>query len=146
MSFADQLASKYLDRVEAACPRRLRCPGGHPPDRSAGGGPEALEQMGMNRAEVDATMGRYMKGGMGHTKKRLNLDLRQTFTNDDGTTFRLMDLFDTDMLSLVRGQSQRVAGEVALARHGIMGKPGVAILRRAMLYGEGRQQGNQERA
>lgn len=100
---------------------------------------EALEAMGLTRPELDAAMKRYAAGGAGHTKKRLALDLSKEITLEDGSTFRLMDVYDTDVLSLIRGQSQRVSGEVALARHGIMGKPGLAIMRRAMGYGGAQQ-------
>lgn len=138
MSFADNLAAKYLDRVSARALGGFDAPMG----THSTGAPdivrEALEQMNMSRDEVDLMMKRYMQGGAGHTKKRLNLDLRKQYENADGTTFRLLDLFDTDMLSLVRGQSQRVAGEVALARHGVMGKPGMAILRRGIVQPGGK--------
>lgn len=132
MSFADNLAAKYLDRIAHRALGGFDAPAGIHQTGASDIVREALEQMGMTRDEVDATMKRYVAGGAGHTKKRLNLDLRQTYTNADGSTWRLLDLFDTDMLSLVRGQSQRVSGEVALARHGIMGKPGMAILRRGI--------------
>lgn len=134
-TFADQLASKYLDRVEHRALGGFDAPMGLHQTGAADIVREALEQMNMTRPEIDAAMKRYTAGGAGYTKKRLNLDLRQEITADDGSTFRLIDLFDTDMLSLIRSQSQRVSGEVALARHGVQGKPGLAILRRAMGYG-----------
>lgn len=140
-TFADQLASRYLDRVEHRALGGFDAPMGIHQVGASDVVKEALEQMNMSRPEIDAAMKRYAAGGANHTKKRLSLDLRKEIPLDDGTSFRLMDLYDTDMLSLVRGQSQRVSGEVALARHGVMGKPGLAIMRRAMGYG-----GNGEQA
>ena len=133
--FADQLASKYLDRVEQRALGGFDSPMGMHQTGAADVIREALEQMNLSRPEVDAMMKRHVAGAAGHTKKRLNLDLRKEITLEDGTSFKLLDMYDTDMLSLMRGQSQRVAGEVALARHGVMGKPGLAIMRRAMGYG-----------
>jgi Transglycosylase SLT domain len=135
-SFADQLASKYLDRVKHKALGGFDSPVGLHQTGASDIVEEALKQMNLNQPEVVAAMKRFTAGAANHTKKRLDLDLRQTFTNDDGSTFRLIDLFDTNMLNLVRGQSQRVSGDVALARHGVMGKPGLAIIRRAMGYGE----------
>jgi hypothetical protein len=139
-TFADNLASRYLDRVEHRALGGFDSPMGLHQTGASDIVREALEQMGMTRPEVDAAMKRYTAGGAGYTKKRLNLDLRRTITLEDGSSFRLIDLFDTDMLGLIRKQSQRVSGEVALARHGIMGKPGLAIMRRAMGYGGAGQQ------
>jgi hypothetical protein len=97
---------------------------------------DALTAMGMSRDEVRAQMARFMRGGAGHTKARLKLDLLQEF-EDGGTKFTLMDLFETDQLTLVRNQAQRVSGETALAKHGIMGKSGMDLIRRAMAdFGE----------
>lgn len=133
-TFADSLASRYLDRVEQRALGGFDAPMGIHQTGAADIVREALENMNLTRPEIDATLKKYTAGAAGHVKKRLNLDLRKEI-EVDGETFRLMDMFDTDMLSLLRGQSQRVSGEVALARHGIMGKPGLAIMRRAMGYG-----------
>lgn len=134
--FSEQLASKYLDRAEHRALGGFDAPMGLHQTGAADVIREALEQMNMSRLEIDAMMKRHTAGAANHTKKRLNIDLRKTLTADDGSTFRLLDLYDTDMLSLLRSQSQRVSGEVALARHGIMGKSGLAILRRAAGYGD----------
>ena len=139
--FSDQLASKYLDRVEHRALGGFDSPMGLHQTGASDVIREALEAMNMTRDQVDAAMKRHTAGAANHTKKRLNLDLRKEIVLEDGSKFRLMDLYDTDMLSLLRGQSQRVSGEVALARHGVMGKPGLAVLRRAMGYG-----GNAEQA
>lgn len=136
ISFSDKLATKYLDRVRQRAVGGYDAPGHIHQTGAADIVKDALESMGMTRDEVEAMMGRYMKGGPGFTKKRLNLNLRQEFDDGVGGKFSLMDLFETDQLSLLRGQAQRVSGEVALARHGVMGKPGLALMRRAMEFGD----------
>lgn len=136
LSFSDKLATKYLDRVRQRAIGGYDAPGHIHQTGAADIVKDALESMGMTRDEVEAMMGRYMKGGPGFTKKRLNLNLRQEFDDGAGGTFSLMDLFETDQLSLLRSQAQRVSGEVALARHGVMGKPGLSLMRRAMEFGD----------
>lgn len=81
-------------------------------------------------------LARYKKAAPGHTKQRLKLDLRQQFTNDDGSTFTLLDLFETDQLNLLKQQAQRVSGEVALNQYGIQGRPGLTLLRNALQFGD----------
>lgn len=132
-SFSANLAAKYIDRV------KRRATGGYESGMSqhATGAADmvedALKAMGMAEDEVRAQMQKYMRGAAGHTKGRINLDLLREYTDEDGSTFRLMDMFETNQLDLVRQQAQRVSGEVALARHGIMGRPGLMLMRRAML-------------
>lgn len=136
MSFAANLASKYIERI------RKRALGGYASDmgRHSPGAADvvqdALEAMGMAPDEVRAQMQKYMRGAPGHTKKRINLDLTREYTDEAGQSFKLLDLFDTDVLGLVRSQSRRVSGEVALARHGIMGKSGLKLIRQAMEFGD----------
>jgi len=134
-TFSQNLASKYLDRVRRRALGGFEAPAGIHQTGAADIVHDALEAMGMNREQVTAMMKKYMAGGAGHTKRRLQLDLSQTFDAGDGTSFRLMDLFETDQFRLLRQQAQRVSGEVALARHGIMGKAGLNLLRRAMEFG-----------
>lgn len=135
-SFSASLSIKYIDRVKRRALGGYEAPGGIHQVGAADVVEEALNQMGLEREQVTAMMKKYMAGGAGHTKRRLQLDLGQEHPDGKGGTFTLMDLFDTDQLSLVRNQAQRVSGEVALARHGVMGKPGLAVLRRAMEFGE----------
>lgn len=136
LSFADKLASKYIDRVQQRARGGYEAGVGVHQVGAADVVKEALEAMGMTKPEVDAAMGRYMRGAAGHTKRRLKLDLNAEHVAEDGTTFRLLDLFETDQFVLLRSQAQRVSGEVALAGHGVMGKSGLTLLRRAMQFGE----------
>jgi hypothetical protein len=143
-TFSQHLATKYIDTVQSRALGGYSSPMGVHQVGAADVVENALEAMGLSRPEVLSMMQKYMKGGAGHTKKRLTLDLNAEHALDDGTSFKLMDLFDTDQFSLLRSQAQRVAGEVALARHGIMGKPGLKLLRKAMEYGAEGQKATRE--
>jgi hypothetical protein len=135
-SFSAELASKYIDRVKRSALGGYEAPGGIHQVGAADIVEEALQSMGLDREQVRAMMGRYMAGGPGHTKRRLQLDLTAEHDNGVGGTFTLMDLFETNQLKLLRSQAGRVSGEVALAQHGVMGKSGLALLRRAMEFGD----------
>lgn len=135
ITFSTNLASKYLDRVRRRALGGFEAPAGIHQVGAADIVEESLEQMGLNREQITEMMKRYVAGGAGHTKRRLQLDLNAEHDNGAGGTFKLMDLFETDQFSLLRGQAQRVSGEVALARHGVMGKSGLKLLRRAMEFG-----------
>lgn len=134
-SFSAQLASKYLDRVQRAA---LGDYGGDLGIHQTGASDmveDALKTMGLSQEQVTAMMKKYMAVGPGHTKRRLRIDLTATHDDGKGGTFRLMDLYETDQLKLLRQQATTVSGEVALAQHGVMGKAGLGILRRAMTFG-----------
>lgn len=135
ITFSQGLASKYMDRVRRSGLGGFEAPMGIHQVGAADIVQAALNQMGLTREEVTRMMKRYMAGGAGHTKRRLQLDLNAEHPMPDGTMFKLMDVFETDQFKLLRKQAQRVAGEVALANHGIMGSAGLKLLRRAMEFG-----------
>jgi hypothetical protein len=137
ISFSANLASKYMDRVHQ------RGTGGYETTaniHSVGAADmieDALTAMGMSQDEVRAQMQRYMRGAAKHTKARIKLDLSREYTDaETGKTFTLLDLFDTDVVGLARKQARRVSGEVALAQRGIMGRPGLKLMKRAIGFGE----------
>jgi hypothetical protein len=137
-AFAGELARKYVDHA------RINANGGHeiPANvHSPAAGDmvrTAIEAMGLPREERDKLLGRYARGGASFTKQRLRLDLTKEYPNGDGTTFTLLDLFETNQVELYRNYARRAAGEVALAQHGIMGSQGLRMLRRAMEFGPNR--------
>ena len=128
-AFSDKLAAKYLERgVDAAngmyqVPFNLHSPEAGQIVR------DALEAMAMDPAEIDKIMGKFSRGGAGHTKRRLKLDLDEEIGNGK----RLMDIFVTDVPALYRSYARRVAGEVSLAQYGVMGKKGLDVLKKAMI-------------
>lgn len=135
LSFSDALASKYLDRVRKRALGGFDAPANIHQVGAADIVEEALEAMGMAKDEVRATMQRFMNAGAGHTKGRMKLDLNAEYPLEGGGTFKMMDIFETDQFRLLRTQAKRVSGEVALARHGIYGKAGLALVRRAAEFG-----------
>lgn len=132
--FSKGLADKVLERVHA------RANGGH--DSPIGGNSaasaeivqDALLTMGMSVEEVRANMQRFNRGAASWTKSRIDLDLNREYVVD-GAAYKLLDIFDTDQIGLLKSQAGRASGEVALARHGVYGKPGLQTLRDAMTYG-----------
>ena len=134
LSFADKLATSYIDRIHR------RALGGHDTAvnlRQPGAADvieDALQAMGMSRDEVLMTMKKFRNGSASHTKKRMDLDLLRVY-GDGAEKFRMLDFFETDPLQLLKSQAQRVSGEVALTRHGIFGKPGLTLARRAFDFG-----------
>lgn len=136
IQFADTLATRYLDRADRRALGGYDVPANVHHTGAADIVRDALEAMGMSREEVRAQMQRYRRGAAGHTKKRLALDLRKEYDDGAGGTFTLIDLFEVDQVNLLRQQAQRVSGEVALARHGIMGRPGLELMKRGMQLGD----------
>jgi hypothetical protein len=135
-SFSDMLASKYIDRVKHRALGGADTPAGATHIGSSDVVEEALAATGMTAEQVRATMQRLMRAGPGHTKKRLQLDLNQTYSTASGGEFKLGDLFEQDQFTLLRSQAARVSGEVALTQYGVYGKSGLDLLRRAMTFGE----------
>lgn len=135
-AFSKTLAERYVDRAKARALGEHETSGNMRQIGAADMVEDALTAMGMTRPEVLAARAKFERGAAGHTKKRLKLDLNAEHFESDGTTFRMIDLFETDQFKLVRGQAGRVSGDVALASHGVMGKPGLKLLRRAMQFGE----------
>lgn len=135
-SFSGMLASKYIDRVKHRALGGADTPAGATHIGSSDVVEEALAATGMTAEQVRATMQRLMKAGPGHTKKRLQLDLNQTYSTASGGEFKLGDLFEQDQFTLLRSQAARVSGEVSLTQYGVYGKAGLDLLRRAMTFGE----------
>lgn len=136
LPFSQELARKYLDHA------RVNALGGHevPANihnpQSADMVKGALEAMGMNKEQVNLMMAKFSSGGPSYTKKRLDINLNQPYPDGMGGEVRLMDLFETDQLQIMRNYSRRVSGEVALAQHGVMGSQGLSLLRRSLMFGD----------
>jgi len=142
-TFADRLAAKYVDRV------RARGAGDY--DTAIGGRgsasdvEEALRGMDLPEDVIANHMANFNKGSAGWTKARIELDLNRVYQTPEGE-FRLMDIFETDQLSLLRSQAGRASGDVALTKFGVRGTEGLKLLRKAMQYGaDGQMAGNAER-
>lgn len=142
-TFADRLAAKYIDRV------RARGAGDY--DTAIGGRSsasdveEALRGMDLPEDVIANHMANFNKGSAGWTKARIELDLNRVYQTPEGE-FRLMDIFETDQLTLLRSQAGRASGDVALTKFGVRGTEGLKLLRKAMQYGaNGQMADNVER-
>ncbi len=131
LSFSDQLAARYMARVQARATNGQDSPIGGASAGSAEIVEDALTAMGMSRDEVRKQMERFTRGAAGWTKGRLDLDLNKSY-EVNGQEFKLLDVFETDQVALLRSQAGRASGEVALARHGIYGRPHMKVIRDAM--------------
>lgn len=89
---------------------------------------DALEGMrDVSKADKEAILGKFSRGGASYTKGRLKLDL----TAPIGEGRMLGDLFNQDIMGLYRSYARRASGEVALAQYGILGKKGLDLMREA---------------
>lgn len=130
--FSKQLASKYLGVIKQRGTSGYSAPMGVASSDAADIVEESARAMGMSADEAAALAKRVQRAAPAHTRHRLQLDLTASHQLEDGSTFKLLDLFETDQLTLLRSQASRVSGEVALVRHGIMGSTGMKLLRQAM--------------
>ncbi|WP_207891345.1 hypothetical protein, partial [Shewanella vesiculosa] len=134
-SFSDMLASKYMKRIRDRAMGDYGSVVGGNSQGAADIVQDALIAMHLSADEIRAHMVNYTKGAANFTKGRVELDLNKVYTTSTGT-FRLLDVFETNQIELLRSQAGRVSGEVALAKYGVYGKPGLQVLRDAMRYGE----------
>jgi hypothetical protein len=134
-SFADELASKYMKRIRDRAAGDYSSTVGGNTSGAADIVQDALIAMNLSSKEIKAHMANYTKGAANFTKSRIDLDLNRVYDTEDGP-FRLLDIFETNHTELLRAQAGRVSGEVALAKYGVYGKPGLQLLRDAMRYGQ----------
>jgi len=134
-SFSDELASKYMKRVRDRAAGDYGSVMGGNTTGAADIVQDALIAMNLSAKEIKAHMERYTKGAANFTKGRIKLDLNRVYDTEAGP-FRLLDIFETNQIELLRAQAGRVSGEVALAKYGVYGKPGLQLLRDGMRYGQ----------
>ena len=89
-----------------------------------------MRAQGMTRDEIQQYANKLRAGAMSHTKKRLKLDLSAEYAPGK----QLMELYHTDIPSLLKGQAERVGGEVALTQSGIMGSAGLKMIEDALSF------------
>lgn len=129
--FLNDFSIKYLERIEEKAAGQHRAPTNLFSDDKADTLRDTLRALSMNEEDIAKVMGRYSRGGAKHTKGRIDLDVTKEYTDGEGS-FRLMDYLDNRVMDNYRKYASRVAGDVALAKHGIMGDAGIAVLRKAM--------------
>lgn len=126
--FADTLSVKYMEKAMDRARGGYDVPMNLHSPEAADIVRDSLEAMKLGPDEVEKMMGKFSRGGASHTKKRLRLDM----SADIGGGMRMQDLFKQDISGLYRSYARRVSGEVALAQYGVMGKKGLAVLRKAI--------------
>ena len=130
--FSDQFARKYLDHARTNANGGHEIPANIVDPSAAEYVRQAMVGMGLTAEQIQAYAGRLAAGAPSHTKARLELDLNADVPLANGTTMKLMDLFDTDQVQLLRRQARKVAGEVSLVEQGIMGRQGLRVIRKAL--------------
>ena len=126
--FSKKLATKYLERAMDRAKGGYDVPVNLHSPEAADIVRDSLEAMNLGADEVEKLMGKFSRGGAGHTKRRLRISM----SADIGDGMTMADLFNTDIPNLYRSYARRVSGEVALAQYGIMGKKGLNVLRKAI--------------
>lgn len=125
--FSDKLATAYLEKAIRRGQGAYDVPMNLHSPEAADIVRDVLEAMAKGNKDIDVAslMGKYSRGGAGHTKRRLKLNMAE----DIGDGMRLGDLFNKDITALYRGYARRVSGEVALMQYGIAGKKGLDLMR-----------------
>lgn len=129
--FLDKFATKYLERIERKAAGIIEAPGQVFSESQADTLRDTLRAMSLNEEEIQKVMGKYSRGGAKHTKARIDLDVTKQYEDAEGK-FRLMDYLDNRVMDNYRKYAGRVAGDIALAKHGILGDAGINIAREAM--------------
>lgn len=133
-AFADEFANKYISQAAIKARGGWDVPLNLHDQQSATAVFDAMQAMNLPHDQAEALLGKFSRGGAQFTKGRLRLDLGADIPDGKGGTMKLGDLFNQDGLSLYRGYSRRMSGEIALAKRGIMGAKGVDVYRTAMMH------------
>lgn len=133
--FAQQIAARYIERARTGAYGGTSVPANLASPEAASALRDTLRSMSIAEADIEKAMGRFSRGGASHTKKRLELDLSERVTMDDGRSFSLMDAFEYDQASLYLQYARRVSGDVALTQYGVQGDAGLKMLRKTLEYG-----------
>lgn len=103
---------------------------------------EAIAKSGVGEArlsdaEIDKLVKRITNKAPQYTKKRLELDIDSTIRDPEtGEQFSMLDFYETDQMKLALNYGRRTSGEIALAKYGIMGDEGLALIRDSMSIGK----------
>lgn len=127
------LAIEYLARLEHRAVGMLDVPANLYSREAGTIIKDALGKMGLTADEVERQMGKFTRGAAGYTKNRIDMDYSKKYDDGAGGQFQLVDFLDNDMNGLYRKYAANAAGEVALAKYGVMGRNGAQLLKEAML-------------
>ena len=129
-AFADRIAKVYVQHARTNANAGHEIPGNIHDPAAAHYVEEAMRAQGMTREEIQQFANKLRAGAMSHTKKRLKLDLAAEYAPGK----QMLELYHTDIPSLLKGQAERVGGEVALTQSGIMGAAGLKMIEDALSF------------
>ncbi|WCA46236.1 internal virion protein [Caulobacter phage DCM] len=89
---------------------------------------DVMKGLGLSYDDRQEALGSIGRGGAGHTKGRINLDLTAPIPDGKGGSMPLGDIFVQDIDSLYMGYARRASSEIGLANHGIMGQKGLDLV------------------
>lgn len=135
VQFARQIATRYVERARTSAYGGTAVPANLASPEAASVLRDVLRSMSVGESDIEKAMGRFSRGGASHTKKRLDLDLSESIEMPDGTSFPLMNAFETDQAGLYMQYARRVSGDIALTQYGVYGDQGMKMLRKSMEYG-----------
>ena len=95
---------------------------------------DILKSNGIPQKDIDSlldnlTSAAAERGQKGYTKSRIDVDMRHTAANG----IRMLDLFETDLVTSVSRRARGTAGQAALARKGITSSTDRAAIKAAIL-------------
>lgn len=135
VQFARQIAARYVERARTSAYGGTAVPANLASPEAASVLRDVLRSLSVGESDIERAMGRFSRGGASHTKKRLDLDLSESVDLPDGTSFPLMNAFETDQAGLYLQYARRVSGDLALTQYGVHGDQGMKLLRKAMEFG-----------
>lgn len=135
VQFARQIAARYVERARTSAYGGTAVPANLASPEAASVLRDVLRSLSVGESDIEKAMGRFSRGGASHTKKRLDLDLSESVDLPDGTSFPLMNAFETDQAGLYLQYARRVSGDLALTQYGVHGDQGMKLLRKAMEFG-----------
>lgn len=137
--FARETAARYLDRAKTGAYGGVGIPANLVGTEGAEILRDTLRAMAVPEEDMAKLLGKFSRGGAGHTKGRLDLDLTQRVELGGGQSFDLADAFIQDQAALFNQYARRTSGEVALTKYGVMGEQGLKQLRELATFGPNKQ-------
>lgn len=131
-AFAEKIATGYVERARLEAGGGVPVPANLYSDEANEILRDVMRAAGVSDDEMAKLLGKFSRGGVSHTKKRLELDLDAVVRTEAGDEFRVADAFEHDQAKLYQRYTRRTSGEVALTNFGVYGQRGMQQLRRLM--------------
>ncbi len=131
-AFAEKIATSYVERARMEAGGGVPVPANLYSDEANEILRDVMRSAGVADDDIAKALGKFSRGGVSHTKKRLELDLDAVIKTEAGDEFRVSDAFEHDQAKLYQRYTRRTSGEVALTNFGVYGQRGMQQLRRLM--------------